>query len=134
MGVDIEVTRLSELEAVIERGQQTFIEVGRALTEIRDSGLYRTEFATFEEYCKTRWGWERQRAYQLISASDAVTKMSTVVDKEEPIEIEEELPPVTNERQARELAKIKNPKKRKEVWRKANKVAEQLGEAVTTKL
>ncbi len=37
--MDIITTRLAELETVIERGQQTFIEVGLALTEIRESRL-----------------------------------------------------------------------------------------------
>ena len=32
---------LGELEAVIERGRQTFVEVGRALTDIRDRRGYR---------------------------------------------------------------------------------------------
>ena len=32
--------RLRQLEGVIERGLETFIEVGRALLEIRDSRLY----------------------------------------------------------------------------------------------
>ena len=56
----VQLHRLSELEALIERGQQTFIEVGLALTEIRDSKLYRQDFATFDQYCEKRWGWTRQ--------------------------------------------------------------------------
>ena len=52
--------RLAECEAVIERGQQTFIEVGQALMEIRDSRLYRETHATFEAYCNERWGWTRR--------------------------------------------------------------------------
>lgn len=38
-------TRLEELEATIERGLTTFVEVGLALLEIRDSRLYRAEGA-----------------------------------------------------------------------------------------
>ena len=60
---------LPELERVIERGQQTFIEVGRALLEIRDRRLYRETHATFEAYCRERWGWGRHRANQYINGA-----------------------------------------------------------------
>jgi hypothetical protein len=80
--------RLDELEAVIERGVQTFIEVGKALTEIRDSRLYKQTYNSFETYCKERWGFSRARGYQLIDAA----KLSTTVDT-----------PPANERQARAL-------------------------------
>jgi hypothetical protein len=65
-----EQTRFAELELVIDRGLRTFIEVGDALREIRDSRLYRETGGTFEEYVKARWGWSRRRAYQLIAGAD----------------------------------------------------------------
>ena len=68
----IERSHLAELEAVIERGQQTFIDVGNALMEIRDQRLYRATHATFEAYCKERWGWSRISAYRHIEAAEAV--------------------------------------------------------------
>ena len=46
--------RLAELEKVIAKGRKTFLEVGRALMEIRDTRLYRREYSGFEEYCQTR--------------------------------------------------------------------------------
>ena len=63
--------RLAELEKVINRGKKSFIEVGMALAEIRDLRLYRLTFKTFEGYCREKWGWGRQRAYELIAASEA---------------------------------------------------------------
>jgi hypothetical protein len=62
---------LEQLEGVIERGLATFYEVGRALMRIRDKQLYEKVrgFATFESYCKERWGFERRRAYQFIDAA-----------------------------------------------------------------
>jgi len=66
---------LSELETVIERGQQTFIEVGRALLEIRDGRLYRDTYTTFEAYCRERWGWTRQHANRQIAAARVVEEM-----------------------------------------------------------
>jgi VRR-NUC domain len=80
--------RLGELEAVIERGVQTFVEVGEALMEIRDSRLYKQTHSSFESYLRQRWNISRPRGYQLIDAA----KLSTTVDT-----------PVENERRARAL-------------------------------
>jgi len=73
--------RLDKLEAVVERGVSSFIEVGRALAEIRDSTLYRQTHATFEAYCRERWDLSRPRAYQLVEAAEAAGRLSTTVDK-----------------------------------------------------
>jgi site-specific DNA-methyltransferase (adenine-specific) len=68
---------LDELEAVIERGRQTFVEVGRALTDIRDRRGYRLSgFTSFEEYLQQRWGWTRQRGYQLIQAAEIASDLA----------------------------------------------------------
>lgn len=65
-----ECNRLERLEGTIAAGIKTFIEVGRALAEIRDGHLYRQDHSTFESYCKARWQFTRQRAYQLIGAAE----------------------------------------------------------------
>ncbi len=39
---------LIRAEATIERGLTSFIAVGEALSEVRDSRLYREEYGTFE--------------------------------------------------------------------------------------
>lgn len=67
-----EAERLNTLETTIERGLYTFVDVGNALLEIRDSRLYRTTHGTFEEYCRERWGFERRRVYQLMEAAQVV--------------------------------------------------------------
>jgi len=87
--------RLAELEKVINRGKKSFIEVGMALAEIRDLRLYRLTFKTFEGYCREKWGWGRQRAYELIAASEAVRLL--------PVECNQK---ITNENQAAELARV----------------------------
>jgi hypothetical protein len=105
---------LKELEAVIERGTKTFIEVGLALAEIRDLRLYRQTHATFEAYCAEQWGWTRQRSYQLMNAATVVkllpAEMSTRVD---------------NEATARELAKLE-PKEREKVLRAIERRSERV--------
>lgn len=64
-----ETRTLVELEGIIERGLQTFVEVGQALREIREQRLYRETHATFEAYCKERWGWSRVHAHRHIEAA-----------------------------------------------------------------
>ena len=51
-----EISRLQELEQVVETGLTVFVKVGNALLEIRDSRLYRQQCPTFETYCRERWG------------------------------------------------------------------------------
>lgn len=68
---------LRRCEETIEAGQKTFVEIGNALIEIRDSHLYKETHKTFESYMKERWGFSRPRAYQLIEAAGVVTDLST---------------------------------------------------------
>lgn len=95
---------LAELEEVIERGLTTFVDVGNALLSIRDERLYRAEYATFEDYCRERWGLSQPRAYQLMDAAGVVSTM-----------VESGLEPPTNERQVRELGRVPE-ERRAEVW------------------
>ena len=90
-----ESARLAELEQTIERGRQTFVEVGLALTEIRDLRLYKREYSSFSEYCQKKWGWEKAYANHVIRAADVVKGLPA-----------ETATMVANERIARELAQV----------------------------
>jgi len=105
----VERDDLDQHEAVIEQGLQTFVEVGTALLEIRDGRLYRQTHATFEEYCRERWGFTDRRARMLISAAEVVSniKSGTTV----PI-----LP--DSERSIRPLTHL-DPDTQREAWTKA---------------
>ena len=105
-----EETRKAQLEATIERGMQTFVEVGLALMEIRDGRLYRAEFGTFEEYCNQRWGWTRMRASQLIAAASVVQNVNNCLQN-----------PAT-ESQARPLAALP-PAQQREAWERVLETA-----------
>ena len=50
-----EAAELAECEERIGRGLATFVEVGEALTRVRDGRLYRTSHRTFEAYLRERW-------------------------------------------------------------------------------
>jgi hypothetical protein len=68
--------RLRVCEAVIEKGLQTFVDVGNAFLEIRETGLYRQEFDTFEDYCRKRWHMTYRRAAQLMAAAETVQNLN----------------------------------------------------------
>lgn len=102
--------RLNQLERIIERGQKTFVEVGSALTIIRDEKLYRHAFSTFEDYCKERWGFTRMRASQLIASAKVVANVNNCLQKP------------THESQTRPLARLE-PEQQTEAWKKAVETA-----------
>jgi len=94
---------LAQHEGVIERGLQSFVEVGDALATIRDSRLYRAEHATFEDYCQQRWGLHWRRAYQLIDASATIAAVENLNNCSE-----SPAPLPANEGQARALAPLRD--------------------------
>lgn len=98
-----ESSALLEHEAVIERGLQTFYEVGMALLAIRDGRLYRDGYPTFEAYCQERWQMTRQYANNMIAAASVIDNLETIVVKP------------TNEAQARPLTTLA-PDEQRIVW------------------
>src|SRR5262252_6851682 len=99
-----ELNRFKACESIVEKGLQTFVEVGASLLEIRDNRYYRQDFDTFEAYCRQRWQISRQRAHQLIDASEVARNLSTIVDIQP-----------AHESQIRPLSKL-DPEQQREVW------------------
>lgn len=95
---------LGRYEAVIQRGIDTFFDVGRALIAIRDKGLFRGAHATFGEYCRERWGIGRNYAYKVMSAAEVVENLESVCT----------IVP-SNEAQARPLTKLE-PEQQRRAW------------------
>lgn len=89
---DLEVGSLIEHERTIEGGLKTFVEVGRALTAIRDDRLYRAEYASFEAYCDERWALTARHVNRLIEAAEVKSITGPIGP--------------ANEAQARELAPL----------------------------
>lgn len=104
---ETENKRLTELEHVIDGGLKTFVDVGMALLEIRDSRLYRKDYGTFEEYCRDRWGMERRRTYQIMDAAKVVGNVN----------LGTQIAPA-NERQARPIASLP-PEVQPVAWQRA---------------
>jgi hypothetical protein len=113
-----ESDRFDTLEKIVSKGKKTFVEVGLALAEIRDKRLYRVMFKTFEEYCQQKWGWKASRARQLISAAEVQKSVTNVT--------------LSNEGQARELAKVPE-EERVEVIEKAAAKAKEESRPMTAK-
>jgi hypothetical protein len=88
-----EAKRLSDLEAIVERGLQSFVAVGCALGEIQKGRLYRATHSTFERYCQARFNFTARRGRQLIAAAQVTAECGTRV-------------PIATERHARVLAPL----------------------------
>lgn len=101
-----EEAKLVRLEETISQGMLCFVEVGKALLEIRDERLYRQTHDTFQNYCTQKWGFGRSYADRLI----AYTKVTDVLT---PTGVK-----ITSERQIRSLTHLQ-PEQQKEVWEKA---------------
>jgi len=115
-----ESVRLCELERIIQKGKDTFVEVGTALSEIRDSRIYRATFKTFEEYCKERWDFNRDYVNKIIAASSVISNLDTMVSKP------------TNERQARPLAQLPADKQ-PAAWERAQEIAKEESKPVAAR-
>ena len=115
--------RLATEEKTIENGLQTFVEVGMALTRIRDQKLWMAggKHPSFEAYCKTRWGWNKSYAYQ-------VAQSASVVKRIEDSAIAEKTP--LKESQARPLAKLPEDEQ-PEAWAEAVEESKAEGRPVT---
>ena len=104
---------LHEREGVIRAGLRNFLDVGRALRDIRDhrdGELWKAKYKTFDNYCKARWDIQRQHAHRLVDAADVVGQMSPV-DGNTPIP--------THERQVRPLCQLARPEDRAKAWAEA---------------
>jgi hypothetical protein len=115
-----ESVRLIALERVIDKGKNTFVEVGNALSEIRDSRIYRSSHGTFEDYCRERWDWSKRSAYQFIAAAEVVENVRNCAHKP------------ASESQARPLAKLE-PEQQPAAWEKAQEIAKEEGKPVTAR-
>lgn len=102
---------LREREGVIRAGLRNFLDVGRALRDIRDhrSGeLWKAKYGTFDNYCKARWDIQRQHAHRLVDAAEVVGQMAPVGGNTP-----------THERQVRPLCQLAKAEDRAKAWAEA---------------
>lgn len=92
---DAERAELAAIEIAIEDSLRGFEAMGARLKRIRDGRLYREDHATFEEYCRVRWGFVASRARQIVAAAEAAQSVTNVT-----------LPPPRSEGVARVLVPL----------------------------
>jgi hypothetical protein len=113
-----EKIRKEQLERVVEHGLAQFLEVGKALAELRSRRLYRTHFATFEDYVRTRFGLARSSVDQLIrSASTAQCLLDNGLD----------LPESTTESMIRPISALPGDELKVACWQFAQSLAPECG-------
>lgn len=100
--------RLDELELVVARGLATFVEVGNALAEIRESRLYLHVTDSFERYCRERFGMTANYGRRQIAAAAVTVPIGTA-----------KLPIPANESVARALSRAGDDAV--EVWKQVLK-------------
>lgn len=71
----VDIADFKRIEKEIETDQASFLRVAENLIEVRDRKLYGIVADTFEDYVSNRWGWCKQRAYQLIWAKNVVDSL-----------------------------------------------------------
>lgn len=126
---EAEATWLSVRETAIAGGLETFVQVGQALSEIRNDPrkVYRP-YGTFEDYCRDRWGLRQSHAYRMMEAAHVVTNLkSSPIGELLPAGNAPVLP--ANEAQARPLVALKEPAQQREAWKQV--LRETGGENIT---
>jgi hypothetical protein len=114
-----EKRRKQELETIVKAGLQEFLRVGQALAEIRNRRLYRTEFPTFEQYVRAKFGLARSSADQLIRSSRTAECL---------LEAGAELPPDTTEAVIRPISTLPDDADLKPaVWEFVETIAPECG-------
>ncbi len=106
-----ELSRMGQLEEVLQRNMQSFVEVGNALKEIRDGRYYRQTYDTFEAYCKGQWGMSKPYATQTIGAFEVRSNLVAIATI---------LP--TTESQCRPLTSL-SPETQQQAWARALEIA-----------
>lgn len=106
---------LQDCEADIESG---FRQQAIRIRTIRDQRLYREEFDTFEDYCRSRWSMSKSNANRLIESSKVLDRIQNTPAKANDTnwcQTNPTVPLPTHESQTRELAKAPE-EEQAEVW------------------
>lgn len=114
---EVENEELRIAEGRIRKGLKAFIEVGSALSLIKEKRLYRQSHRTFAAYLRERWGFNKAHGYRLINSAHFLEKISPIAEKRN-------LPVPSNERQIRLLHRIKDTNKCCDILAEAKSIAD----------
>ncbi len=118
-----EAARRKLLEGVIRRNLQAFHELGRALREIAEKRLYRSDYGTMSDYTLDKLDMRKSQVYRLIEASRVVDILSP---------IGETMP--SNEAQVRPLQRLSTSDEIIEAWKAVCKLSRETGIKITAAL
>ncbi len=108
-----EKVRLNQLEFEIERNLTGFIKCGRCLLEIRESRLWRGQYADYSSYCRERFAIARSTADQLCRSTQVYESLNaTLAGGDAP-------GPETPEIVLRPLSQLPGDELKAETWRLA---------------
>jgi hypothetical protein len=112
-----EQSRRAELEGRIRAGLETFYQVGEALTEIRDSLLYRSTHATWKAYLRDVWDMSDRYGRYLAAAVEVQQTLAPVVGQ---IVEGVSITAPAAEAQVRPLAALPDADARQQAWADAH--------------
>jgi hypothetical protein len=113
-----EKVRLGQLLRTIERGLSTFLEVAKALQEIRSSRLYRGTHADFQSWCRETLGLARSSVDGLIRSGEVAQLL---------IDHGVQLPPNTTEAVVRPVSNLPGAELQVQAWRLVQAVSPERG-------
>ncbi len=112
-----EQAELTKLEGIIAAGFKYLRDRADALTTIRDKKLYRINFDTFQDYCRERWGKDRNSIYRVLEAYEVRKEIVANCDKISDSETKK-LAESVSDHGIRELTHVE-PEQRAEVLKRA---------------
>ena len=132
---------LKKIEKRIQQNKEAaWYENNLLLLKIRDEGLYKEKYITYEKYLEDRWGFSKQRGHQLMKSAEfmqiAVKNQAEKVNQKDKLVDLPELILPKNERQIRPLInKLENNGERIKVWAEVVGTGEKINaELVQTKV
>lgn len=74
-----DIANREKWEKMVDRGYKTLIEIAEALHRIKTykGGILYKEYASFEEYCKERWSYNKSQAYRLVETGEFLEALAT---------------------------------------------------------
>jgi hypothetical protein len=113
-----ERVRLGQLIRTIERGLSTFLEVAKALAEVRSARLYRGTHADFQSWCRETLGLARSSVDGLIRSGEVAQLL---------IDSGANLPANTSEAVVRPVSTLPSPELQVQTWRLVQAVSPERG-------
>lgn len=114
--VQPEQRRYNELNEVIASGLNSFVDVGLALSEVKQSKLYKIEFESWDGYLRGKWDMKRSYASRLIKTAP----VANAIEKMLPNGNISDLKKPTSEAQVRPLLRLKTVETQFEAWKNAH--------------